>query len=241
MPKRLLIVFVILVALGIVATLPARLVLPSATTGFQFQNIEGTIWSGQAQLRLPQQAPLPMTWQWSGGFIWHWSVDSADLSLDGQWRISDRHSVSKVSGQLDVDYLDIAQWLVVIWPVGQIDVAIETIRWQAPDWLEIQGRLVWGSAAIEGLVNESLGDIEVVMVPSASSPGFTEFVIASSASPALSVSGEALTNGDRYEVRLVLTPDENRRELLRYLSVLGQRGDGAITLTRSGQWGIFND
>ena len=241
MPKRLLVVFVILVMLGIVATLPARLVLPSATTGFQFQNIEGTIWSGQAQLSLPQQTPLPMTWQWSGGTVWHWSIDSPDLSLDGQWQISDRHSVSKVSGKLDVDYLDIAQWLVVIWPVGQIDVAIESIRWQAPQSLEIEGRLFWAAAAIEGLVNESLGDIEVVMVPSASSPGFTEFLIESSSSPVLAVSGEALTNGDRYEVRLILTPDESRRELLRYLSVLGQRGDGAITLTRSGQWGIFNE
>lgn len=229
------------IPIGIVITLPASFVLPKATDGLHFQRIEGTVWSGQAQLKLPKQSPLPIEWHWSGGLTWTWAIESEPLVMAGLWRLSDRDRLEQIKGHVDIQYLDIAQWLVFVYPVGQLEIDVDQLAWEVNTSLEIEGRLDWRSAQLRGLINESLGDISVEMMPSVSTPGETEFVIESTAQGAVGLSGWASTNGDSYRTTLILTPNNERAELLRLLSPLGRRENRGIRIERSGRLGVFDE
>ena len=241
MLKRLLILMALVVPMGVLATLPASVVLPQAADGLHFQSVEGTIWSGRAKLAFPKQAPLPMRWEWSGGLIWSWAVESDEISVQGQWRLGQRDRLEHIEGTVDIEYLDIAQWLVVIWPVGQMEVNIDHLTWEANSFLHIHGELYWPQAKLRGLVNEDLGDITITMSPSEQQWDETDFVVRSSADGIVGISGGVSTNGDRYRASLVLKPRADRRELLRLLAPFGRQGDGGVRIERSGKLGVFDE
>lgn len=241
MVKKGLILLVVALPMWVLVTLPASLVLSDESAGLRFDQIQGTVWSGQARLVLPAQSPIPLQWRWTGGLAWSWSLRSESLQVNGQWRVTKRHRLSDISGRVDIQKLDIASWLVVIWPKGQMSLDVAFVEWsgELPRQLLAEGVLVWQEAALEGLVNESLGDINILLSPSDEVLGQTQAVIASNAQGAVRISGKITSDGDRYLAELLLAPEPGRDRLLRYLAPLGRLQDGAIKIERSGQWGVF--
>lgn len=239
MKRRLIWVLLLAVPLGVLATLPASMFLSTDEGGIQFQQVSGTVWSGEARLKLPQQSPLPVSWTWSGGLGWHWSIESRDLAIRGEWRLSNRDRLENITGQVDIQYLDIAQWLVVIWPEGQLIFDVSYIEFEPQVSLAAFGQVVWRQARLAGLVNESLGDLTVDLRPHETLVGHTIADIQSNTRGAVRVSGELSSNGDRYQAAILLRPSPERMDLLPYLLPLGRFGEGAIKIERSGQLGVF--
>ena len=241
MLKKILILLALALPIWVVVTLPASLVLSDEASGLRFDQVQGTVWSGQGRLVLPAQSPIPIQWRWSGGTAWHWSLASEGLVLQGQWRVTDRKRLENITGRVDIQTLDVASWLVVIWPKGQMSVDVAFVEWsdELPRQLLAEGELVWQDAALEGLVNESLGDISVFLSPSEEAFGQTQAVISSNAEGAVRISGKITSDGDRYRANLSLAPEPGRDRLLRYLAPLGYVQDGAIKIERSGQLGVF--
>ncbi len=239
MKRRLIWVLVLAVPLGILVTLPASLFLSTDEGSVQFQQVTGTVWSGKAQLKLPQQSPLPVSWRWGGGLGWHWSIESRELAMRGEWRLSNRDRVENITGQIDIQYLDIAQWLVVIWPEGQLMVDISYIEFEPGVSLAAFGEVVWQQARLAGLVNEPLGDLSVALRPHETLVGHTIADIQSNRSGAVRISGELSSNSDRYQATIRLRPSPERMDLLPYLLPLGRFSEGAIKIERSGQLGVF--
>lgn len=232
---------VVVVLVWAVLTLPASLFLEQDDSGLVFNRVEGTIWSGEARVLLPSQGALPVAWAWDGGLNWHWSVRSEALALQGRWRLTDRQRLTHITGHVAISALDVAHWLVVIWPEGQLRFDGISVRWTpSPDAsLEAEGEIVWENARLAGLVNEGLGDITILLAPSDERSGQTRVDIASSAQGAVSITGEIITDGREYHASLWLKPNDDRSELWRYLSPLGQRRDGAIRIERSGYVGVW--
>lgn len=241
MVKKVLIFLAVALPMWLLVTLPASLVLSDKSAGLQLDQIQGTVWSGQARLVLPAQSPIPLQWRWTGGLAWDWALRSEGLQINGQWRITKRHRLSDITGWVDIQKLDIASWLVVIWPKGQMSLDVDFVEWSSelPRQLLAEGLLVWQQAALEGLVNESLGDIRISLSPSDEVFGQTRAVISSNAEGAVRISGNITSDGDRYLAELFLAPEPGRDRLLRYLAPLGRLQDGAIRIERSGQWGVF--
>ena len=239
MARRFVWLLAVLVPLGVLATLPASLFLGGSQDGFSFERVEGRVWAGQALIELPNQAPLPVSWRWSGGVVWDWLVASDAINLEGQWRLSDRSTLSEIRGEVDVQALDAARWLVVTWPQGVLDVDIPKVHWTRPDTLVATGQVTWQAASLAGLVNESLGDVAVSLRPSESAPGHTEIRIQTLDAGAVMVAGDVLTNGDRYQANITLTPDPSRSDVLRFFQSLGRSRDGTVVIERSGQLGVF--
>lgn len=239
MKRRLIWVLLLAVPLGVLATLPASMFLSTDEGGIQFQQVSGTVWSGEARLKLPQQSPLPVSWTWGGGLGWHWSIESRDLAIRGEWRLSNRDRLENITGQVDIQYLDIAQWLVVIWPEGQLIFDVSYIEFEPQVSLAALGQVVWRQARLAGLVNESLGDLTVDLRPHETLVGHTIADIQSNTRGAVRVSGELSSNGDRYQAAILLRPSPERMDLLPYLLPLGRFGEGAIKIERSGQLGVF--
>ena len=223
----------------VLTTLPASLFLGGEHKGLPLERIEGRVWAGQAVLDWPGQAPVALRWRWSGGLTWDWFVEADAIDLHGQWRLNDRSAVNGVEGQVDVQALDIAQWLVVTWPQGVLDVDIDYAHWNRPDRLIATGQVTWQQAGLAGLVNESLGDVVVVLKPSEAEVGHTDIQIRSQSGGAVSVSGDVLTNGDRFEAKITLTPDPARPDVARFFQSLGPNRDGAVVIERSGSLGLF--
>lgn len=239
MKRRLIWILLLAVPLGILVTLPASLFLSTQEGGVQFQQVSGTVWSGEARLKRPQQSPLPVSWRWGGGFGWDWSIESRDLAIQGQWRLFNRNRLENITGQIGVQYLDIAQWLVVIWPEGEMIVDVSYIEFEPGVSLAAFGEVVWQQARLAGLVNEPLGDLRVNLRPHANLVGYTTADIQSNRSGAVRVSGELSSNSDRYEATIRLRPSPERLDLLPYLLPLGRFSEGAIKIERSGQLGVF--
>jgi len=241
MYKKLWIVFALAVAAWMLAGLPASLFLKSDDTGIAFEQVQGTVWSGTARLRLPAQSPLPVQWRWDKGLSWRWSLRSDQLTIQGMWQVNKPNRLHAIEGQINIRYLDASQWLVVIWPEGNLLLDIAYVEWsEAPqNSLLASGEVVWQQAKLAGLVNESLGDITIELSPSQEQMGHTLATIASTRQGVLDVSGDVLSDGQRYRAAVRLTPDGNRSRLLRYLQPLGRLEDGAITIERSGQLGVF--
>ena len=239
MKRRLIWVFLLVVPLGIVATLPASLFLPNEEGAVEFQQVTGTIWSGQARLKLPQQSPLPVSWRWGGGLTWDWSIASRDLAIEGQWRPSNRDRLENISGEVNIQYLDVAKWLVVIWPEGQLILDVSYVEFEPGIALAASGQLLWQKARLAGLVNESLGDLIIDLRPHETLAGHTIADIQSNSRGAVRVSGELSSNSDRYQALIKLQPSAERLDLLPYLLPLGRFSDGAIRIERSGQLGVF--
>lgn len=239
MKRRLIWVFLLVVPLGVVATLPASVFLSSEEGAVRFQQVTGTIWSGQARLKLPQQSALPISWKWGGGLVWNWSIVSRDLAIEGQWRLSNRDRLESITGQINIQYLDVAQWLVVIWPEGQLVLDVSYVEFEPGISLAASGQVLWQQARLAGLVNESLGDLSIDLRPHETLPGHTVADIRSNSQGAVRVSGELSSNSDRYQALIQLQPNAERLDLLPYLLPLGRFSNGAITIERSGQLGVF--
>ncbi len=239
MKRRLIWVVLLAVPLGILVTLPASLFLPTDEGSVQFQQVTGTVWSGQARLKLPQQSPLPVSWSWGGGLGWRWSIENQDIQVQGEWRLSNRDRLENITGQIDIQYLDIAQWLVVIWPEGELILDIAYIEFEPMVSLASEGQILWRQARLAGLVNEALGDLTIALRPDEALAGHTLADIQSNRSGAVRVSGELSSNGDRYQAAIRLRPSPERLDLLPYLLPLGRFSEGAIKIERSGQLGVF--
>ncbi len=239
MTKRWVWWLIALVPVMGVVTLPASPFLRANYGAVSIERVDGRVWAGEAVVDWPGQSPLPLSWRWSGGLEWAWWVRSEDINIEGRWRLTDRSALQGIRGRVNVQALDMAQWLVVTWPQGALEIDVERVAWSQPDGLWATGQVKWEEASLAGLVNESLGDVVADLSPSTQHAGHTQVEIRSSASGAVAVQGDVLTNGDQYRATITLAPDPSRPDIARFFQSLGSQRDGQVVIERAGQWGVF--
>lgn len=234
--RKLLWLILLAVPLVVVVTLPARVIAPQLPIGEDVRDVQGTLWSGEAVWQQPGFAPLDVQWRWTGGRSWSWQALGPGVALDGRWRLrAGVTELADVKGTIEMHRLDARMWLVNARPRGhvELDIAGAVIAEGMPP--EIDGRLVWRDARLEGTVQESLGEITVRLD---SGQQGQQARIESTRQGAIQVRGDIELGAERYDVDLWLRADADRPELLRQIAWLGEpQPDGQVRVQLSGALG----
>ncbi|RFF28506.1 MULTISPECIES: type II secretion system protein N [unclassified Wenzhouxiangella] len=234
--RKLLWLILLAVPLVIVVTLPARVVVPRLDVGEEVRDVQGTLWRGEAVWQQPGFAPLDVNWRWDSGRDWSWQARGDGVELDGQWRLNTGATeLTAVTGTIDMNRFDARLWMVNARPRGhvELDVARALIAEGQPP--EIDGRLVWRDARLEGAVQESLGEITVRLD---SRQQGQRARVESTESGAIQVRGGIELGAERYDVDLWLRASADRPELLRQIAWLGEpQPDGQVRVQLSGALG----
>jgi len=234
--RKILWLILLAVPLIIVATLPARVIVPQMPIGEEVRDVRGTIWRGQAIWQQPGFAPLDVNWNWDGGRSWAWRARGLGVDLDGQWLAhAGRTELRAITGSIEMNRLDARLWLVNARPRGRVEFDIERAviaEGRAP---EIDGRLIWRNARLEGAVQESLGEITVSLD---SQERQQRAQVESTEPGAIQVRGGIEMGAERYAVDLWLRASADRPELLRQIAWLGEpQPDGQVRVQLSGALG----
>ncbi|NBB69984.1 MAG: type II secretion system protein GspN [Alphaproteobacteria bacterium] len=224
------------IPLVIVVTLPARVIVPRLDIGRDVSEVEGTLWKGEAVWQQPGFAPLDIQWYWDGGRSWSWQANGVGVDLDGSWRLNTGATeLSDVSGRIEMNRLDARVWLVNARPRGHVELDVQRaliVDGQPP---EIDGRLVWRDARLEGAVQESLGEITVQLD---SGTQGQRARVESTAPGAIRVQGDIELAAERYDVDLWLRASPDRPDLRRQIAWLGEpQPDGQVRVQLSGALG----
>lgn len=234
--RKLLWLVALAVPLVIVLTLPARVIIPTMEIGDDVRNVQGTLWGGEAVWQQPGVAPLDIAWDWSGGREWTWQAKGVGVDLDGRWRLrAGTTELTGISGRIDMNRLDVRTWLINARPRGyaELDIARALIAEGRPP--EVDGRIVWRDARLEGTVQESLGEITMTLDPG---DGGQLARIESTEPGALMLRGTIELGAERYDVDLWLRASADRPELLRQIAWLGEpQPDGQVRIQLSGALG----
>lgn len=230
--KKLALVLALVVLL-LVATLPARLIAAWVDLPPGVSQVQGYWWSGQAWWQQPEQAPLPIRWQWQFGRQWRWQADDGVSRLEGLYRPGAIQRLNEVSGQLSLERVDLAAWLPGVRANGWLALDLATLAWSGEELAGLSGQLIWEEAALTGLVETSLGRIAL----SFESDGSPLAAGIRSLEPApIAVSGELSIDRDRYRLDVRLAPDPARPDLIRQLEYLAEPdGAGQFHLRLSGR------
>lgn len=234
--RKILWLVLLAVPLVIVATLPARVIVPRMAIGEEVRDVQGTLWSGEAVWQQPGFAPLDVQWGWQGGRSWSWQARGLGVDLDGQWRLNAGVTeLANVTGHIEMDRLDARLWLINARPRGRLEVDVQRAliaEGQAP---EVDGRLIWRDAGLVGTVQESLGEITVRL--DSQEQGQVARV-ASTQPGAIQIRGDIELGAERYAVDLWLRASADRPELLRQIAWLGEpQPDGQVRVQLSGALG----
>ena len=224
------------VPLVIVVTLPARVIAPQLAIGEDVRDVQGTMWKGEAIWQQPGFVPLDVNWRWIGGRQWGWQASGTGVDLGGEWRLSGGATeLADVSGRIEMDRFDARLWLVNARPRGHVDIEVDNAVIASGRPPEIDGRLVWRDARLEGTVQESLGEITVRL--DAREQG-QRARVESTEPGAIQVRGDIELGAERYEVDLWLRASADRPELLRQIAWLGEpQPDGQVRVRLSGALG----
>lgn len=236
--RRLLWLLVLVVPVLIIVTLPARVVVPRLEVGENVRHVQGTLWKGRAVWRQPGFVPLDIDWAWDGGRRWKWHARGAGVDLEGHWLPRPGATLlNDVAGRVDIERLDAHAWLLNARPAGQLAVDIRRALVADGSVPQIDGRLVWENARLEGTVHESLGEVTVELEARPGQDSQTAQV-ASTKPGAVQVRGAIELGQKRYEVDLWLRASSDRSELLRQLVWLGEpQPDGQVRIRLDGGLG----
>jgi hypothetical protein len=234
--RKLLWLVLLAVPLVVVLTLPARMVVPRLEVGQDVRDVQGTLWGGQAVWQQPGTVPVDIQWDWSGGREWTWQARGVGVDLDGQWVLRGGATELKdVTGRIDMNRLDVRTWLMNARPRGFVELDVPSAVLFEAQPPEIDGRLVWRDARIEGTVQESLGEITVRF--DAGEDG-QQARVESTEAGALSLRGTIEVGTERYNVDLWLRAAADRPDLLRQIAWLGEpQPDGQVRIQLSGALG----
>ena len=227
---------VLAVPLIVLVTLPARVVLSWLEVPEGIGQVQGSVWSGQAHWRQPGQAPMRVEWTWRGGRQWRWQADGAETRLQGRWQpTSSGLSLSEVEGQLALDRVDLAYWLVNARPRGHLEVALDRVVIIPGSVPDIDGEVIWREARLEGAIHESLGEIGMRF----SRREGMQLVRVESLQPAsVQVRGRVDLDASHYDVDLWLRASPDRPDLVSQLARLGEmRPDGQVRMQLRGMLG----
>jgi hypothetical protein len=234
--RKILWLALLAVPVVIVVTLPARVIVPRMPIGEDVRDVQGTLWQGEAVWQQPGFVPLDISWDWAGGRDWSWQARGTGVNLDGQWRLNaGATELLEVTGRIEMNRLDARLWLVNARPRGHVDIDVQRalVAEGAPP--EIDGRLVWRDARLEGTVQEPLGEITVRLD---SQQQGQRARVESTQPGAIQVRGGIELGAERYEVDLWLRAAADRPELLRQIAWLGEpQPDGQVRVRLSGALG----
>lgn len=217
-------------------SLPARVLVPFLDLPDGLGQVQGTVWSGSARWRQPGQQPLDVRWGWQSGREWRWQALDGATDLQGRWRPGRGLDLPAVRGWLALDRLDLSDWLIVARPVGILELDLDEVELSPGQVPQAMGRAVWRQAGLVGAIQESLGDIELLIAP-----GTDALVldIRSLQSAPIQVRGRIDVGAQRYQVDLWLRADRERPDLQRALRDLGEvQPDGQVRLRLSGRSGL---
>jgi general secretion pathway protein N len=234
--RKLLWLVLLAIPLVIVVTLPARVVAPRLPIGEDVRDVQGTLWDGEAVWQQPGFAPLDVSWHWAGGRTWSWQARGIGVDLSGNWRLNaGATELTAVRGAIEMNRLDARVWLVNARPRGHLELDVERALIAEGRPPEIDGRLIWRNARLEGAVQESLGEITVRLDSQAQG----QVARVESTEPgAIQVRGGIELGAERYEVDLMLRASADRPELLRQIAWLGEpQPDGQVRVHLSGALG----
>lgn len=234
--RKILWLIVLAIPLVVVITLPARVIVPHTAIGEDVRDVQGTIWNGQALWRQPDFTPLNIDWRWDGGRNWAWQASGPGVNLHGKWRLNAGVTeLIDVVGTIEMNRLDARLWLINARPRGHIELDVERALINEGQPPEIDGRLVWRDARLEGTVHESLGEITVQLD---SQEQGQRARIESTEPGAIQVRGGIELGAQRYRVDLWLRASADRPELLRQIAWLGEpQPDGQVRIQFSGALG----
>lgn len=219
-----------------VLTLPARLLVMHLDLPDELVQPEGSIWAGSARWRQAGQQPLEVDWSWRSGRQWHWQALDGTTDLRGQWRPGRDLDLPRIQGWLALDRLDLSHWLVVARPVGVLELDLHDVERRAGQAPHALGRVVWRDAGLVGAVQESLGEIELLLAPA---PEILVIEVRSLEAAPIQVRGRIDVGAERYEVDLWLRTAADRPDLRRALTDLGEpQADGQVRLRVSGRSGL---
>jgi len=238
--RKLLIAALIALPLLVIVTLPAGLVIPRFDPPSALGQYSGTVWSGQARWRQAGQVPMILQWRWEGGRRWGWEAFDSVSRVRGQWQPGSGLRLSEVQGRLALERLDLAAWLPLSPPQGHLNLALDHVHLVDGQIPSIEGQAIWEDARLAGVVQESLGRIEVRFEPA---EGRSLARVRSLTAAPVLVQGRIELGGeeenDRYRVDLWLQADPGRPDLAAQLGTLGVRqADGRVRLQLEGRLGL---
>jgi hypothetical protein len=224
----------------VIVTLPAGLVIPRFDPPAALGQYSGTVWSGQARWRQAGQVPMTLQWRWLGGRSWRWEAFDATSRIEGRWRPESGLRLSEVQGRLALERLDLGAWLPLSPPQGYLSLALERLELVDGRIPVVEGQAIWEEARLAGVVQESLGRIEVRFEPA---EGRSLARVRSLTAAPIVVDGRIELGGeaetDRYRVDLWLQADPSRPDLAAQLGTLGTRqADGRVRLQLEGRLGL---
>ena len=234
--RKIVWLVVLAIPLIVLVTLPARVVLSFLEVPDGIGQVQGSVWSGQAQWRQPGHAPMRIDWTWRGGTHWRWHAEGADTRLEGRWQpVTSGLALSDVTGQVAMDRVDLTYGRINARPRGHLEVALDNaliVPGQAPD---IDGKVTWREARLEGAVHESLGEVGMTF----ERRDGTQIVRVESLQPAsVHVRGRIDVDAGHYDVDLWLRVSSERPDLVSQLARIGQaQPDGQVRLQLRGALG----
>jgi hypothetical protein len=241
MVKRIWLLPVLLIPVLIAATFPAAVVVPRLDLPPNLARIAGTVWSGSAHWQQAGWQPLDVRWRWQGGREWHWEASGGQTLLQGRWLLASSRSSSlpAVSGQLELDRLDLAHWLAIARPVGVLEMNLSDVVLTGSGGLQAQGQIVWRAAELRGAIQETLGDIEILIDDEEGNAEEINLTVRSLSPASIQVRGSIVLNAVRYDADLWLRAAPGRTDLTSSLAAIGElQPDGQVRLQLGGSTGL---
>lgn len=233
--RKVIVLALVAIPIIVLLTLPVAVLLPLANAPESLDQAHGTIWRGGARWTQPGHAPLAIDWRWRGGRDWHWRAGDGRTRLSGQWRPGSGLRLAAIEGEVALERLDIEAWLIGSRPQGRLRVdlpSVELVRGRSP---QIQGRLLWSEARLEGAVNESLGRLAIDFD---ATPERQQARIRSLEPAPIQADGRLEIGIRDYQLDLWLWAEADRPELSRELARLGTEGeDGRVHVQLRGALG----
>lgn len=235
--RKLIWLVLLAVPLVVLMTLPARVVLNWLDLPEELEQARGTIWQGQAHWRQPGHAPLSLHWQIDGFGQWRWQLGNGETDVRGLWLpAAGSTRLAEISGRVELDRVDIDQWLMFTRPRGFIELDIERAELRPQQPPEIVGRVIWREARLEGSVHEPLGEIAIDL--QRSRVGAQSIRVDSQSPAPVQVHGTIELEAEAYEVDLWLRASADRPDLARELARMGEvQSDGQVRLQLRGALG----
>lgn len=238
--RKLLLVALVVLPVLVILTLPSGLVIPRFDPPAALGQYGGTVWSGHARWRQAGQVPMALNWAWSWPWRWHWEAADGSSRILGQWRPGPGIRLDQVEGRLAIERLDLAAWLPLSPPQGEISLNLESVQIVSGEAPNVRGEAIWEDARLAGVVQEDLGRIQVRFDPP--QPGQAEVQIARVESLTMApvvVQGRIEFGADTYHVDLWLQASADRPDLAAQLGSLGERQpDGRVRIRLQGQLGL---
>jgi hypothetical protein len=237
---------VILLVAGIIAwKAPADWFLERITQShrdIQYSSASGTIWDGTVQdvewrdlllsdihwnfMTLSQVYPPFSTWQLEG------EGPDYRLSLLADFERESLRRLRFIHGEVPAAWVDISKVVPLLFLGGRLELNLDYLEPGRGTRKLIAGSIQWSDAALNGLLEERLGDITITIEPV---DGATRAYFHSMQVRNIMIEGEVSITAGSYEALLILHTTEKKRYVIEELADLGEiQADGSLHITRSG-------